>query len=278
MGRAREAPMAMSNTAATTASGVRAWAPAATVCASSVVLAGALSTPVFPFDGYDYRSETTIYPFWVWVLVGACFLGGFGCLVARRSAARAAAAAIALTAALPLAGTGVVARRHWDPSFGHGGSYGTGYTSLGALQTMSAVMAAAAIVAGLAALAQLHVLGALPAHVGGWARPLSVCVGLAVVAALPLAVRDGGYVDADLTSWGILGLIYAGPWGVSIALSGWLRLPAAAASLLAVSGCAALAAIGPQLTWFAYPNPTGPFAAATAAPLVVLAARLAHGR
>jgi hypothetical protein len=260
--------------------GVWASAPPLVICASFATIAVALSTPVFPFDTGGYRTETTIYPAWVWALVLAGFIAGAISLVAKPDALKATAASVALVVAMPLAGTGVVARRHWDPSFGHGGNYGTGYGSLGELQAMSVLIAAAAVVVGVGAIAQLISTGAFPATVGTWIRTLSVCLGLAVIVALPLVVKNGEYKAGDLTAWGALGLIYAGPWGAAIIATAWLDRTAAVAALASVCANVLLVVVGPQMTWFFFPDPTGPFAATLAAPLLVLAARLVpiHGR
>jgi hypothetical protein len=187
--------------------------PPLVMCASFATVAVALSTPVFPFDSGGYRSDTTIYPVWVWALMVVGFLAGVISLAARSRAVKSAAASVALVASLPLAGTGIVARKHWDPSFGHGGFYGTGYGSLGELQAMAVLVATAAVLAGAAATAQLISVGALPKRVNVWVRALSVCLGAAVIVALPLAVKNGDYQTDDLTSLGALGLTYAGPGG-----------------------------------------------------------------
>jgi hypothetical protein len=254
----------------------RLWAsaPPLLICASFATVAAALSIPVVPFDGGGYRSDTTIYPIWVWALAIAGFVAGLISLAARPAALKSAAASVALVAAMPLAGTGVVARKHWDPSFGHGGNYGTGYGSLGELQTMAVLIAAAAVVGAVAAIAQLHFTGAFPSRVEMRIRALSVCLGLVVIVALTLVVKNGDYQAGDLTSWGAFGLMYAGPWGTAIIATAWLDRPAAVAALASVCGCVLLAAVGPQMTWFFYPDPTGPFVATLTAPLLVLAARL----
>jgi hypothetical protein len=256
------------------------WTAAAAlvICASFATVAVALSIPVFPFDADGYRSETTIYPIWVWALVLSGFIGGAMSFVATPHALKATAASVAFVVAMPLAGSGIVARKHWDPSFGHGGNYGTGYDSLGQLQSMSILIAAAAIIGGAAALAQLWSTGAFPAQADGWIRGVSICLGLAIVIALPVVIQNRYGGAADLTSWGSFGLIYAGPWGVAIAVSAWLDRPAASAALASVSGCALLAALGPEMTWLVHPNPTGTFAAVLLMPLLVLAARLAPVR
>jgi hypothetical protein len=102
--------------------------------------------------------------------------------------------------------------------------------------------------------------------------------GLAVVAALPFVIllADIGGGGADLTSWGAIGLIYAGPWGAAIALAGWLDRAAAAAVLLTVTGGVLLAMVGPQMTSLVSSSAAVPFAAGLLAPLLVLA-RLATG-
>jgi hypothetical protein len=73
-------------------------------------------------------------------------------------------------------------------------------------------------------------------------------VGAVVILALPYAliVREARDM-IDLTSWGAMGLMYAGPWGVAIILAGWVRGTTSAALLTAVSACCLAALVGPQM-------------------------------
>jgi len=249
---------------------------AAAIVASYLTVAGALCVPVVPFDTGGYRNGTTIYPVWVWVLVLAGLLSGIGALLAGRTG-RAVAAAVALVAAMPLVGTGIVAYKHWKPAFGMGGGYGGGYQSLETLKLMALVIAGAALVAGVAAVVLLVVVDALPGQVGAAIRGASVLAGLAVIVGLSLGIDAGGYGDGDLTSVGAAGLIYAGPWGAATIVSGWLDRPAAIAALAATCGCVLLAVIGPAMTDLLWPGPTALFAISALPPALVLLTRLRNG-
>lgn len=247
---------------------------AVTICAAFAVTALALSVPVFPFRAFGYRSGTTIYPAWTWLLVVAGL--GAGAVAWRDSTRlRHVGGGVALVAAMQLAGTGIVARKHWNPAFGMGGAYGGGYESLPTLQALSLLLAAAAVVGGLAAGWLLWSSGAVPGEVPLAVRMVSLGAGLLVVIAMPLVVVAGPYGASDLTSWGALGLIYAGPWGAGVAASGWLSRPAALATLAAVAVSVAVAVRGPQMASLLFPSPVVPFAACLAAPLLVLVIRVA---
>jgi len=256
-----------------------ARSPVATMAAAAggacyAIVAVALCVPVVPFGADGYRSGTTMYPVWIWMLVLAGLVAAIASLRSPRNV-RAAAGAVALVAAMPLVGTGIVAYRHWKPAFGMGGGYGHGYESLETLKAMAILVAVSALLAGVAAAVQLVSVSALPAHLPATLRWASVLAGLAVIAGLPLAIGAGGYGEGDLTSVGAAGLIYAGPWGAACIVSGWLARPAAIGALGAVCGCISLAVIGPQMTDLLWPNPTLPFALCLVPPLALLLARLA---
>lgn len=244
-----------------------------TLLSSYVVVAVALCVPVVPFGSSGYRSGTTIYPVWIWVLVLAGLLAGVTALRSARTA-RSVGGAVALVAAMPLVGTGIVAYRHWKPAFGMGGGYGDGYESLQTLKLMALLVAGAALVAGASAVVLLVTGGALPAKVPATIRRASVLAGLAVIIGLSLGIDAGGYGDGDLTSLGAAGLIYAGPWGTATIVSGWLERPAAIAALAATCGSVALAVIGPEMTDLLWPGPTALFAISGLPPAFVLLARL----
>ncbi len=249
---------------------------AVVTCASFGTAAVGLSLPIFPFDSDGYRSGTTIYPVGIWALVLGGLAAGLGSValsVQESPRLRSVVASVALVCSLQLAGTGIVARKHWRPAFGVGGDYGNGYDSLGQLQSMSVLIAAAGFIGAAAAAIQLVQTRAVCRQSDVRLRWLCVIAGLAVIAALPLVIKNGAYNASDLTSWGAVGLIYAGPWGVVVMLTGWLTRPSAVAALLSVTASMLLAVVGPQMTGLVYPSPTGPFAVALLAPLLLLTAR-----
>lgn len=238
---------------------VRAPATAAVTVAAFATAALALCVPVVPFDADGYRSGTTIYPAWTWVLVLGGLVAGVATVAARRSGVRAAAAGISLVAAMQLVGTGVVAFKHWKPAFGMGGGYGEGYESLDTLRSMAILLASAALIGGVAAASQLRSVRAFTTATRVGVRLGSAVAGLALVVALPLVISVGDYGAGDLTSWGAIGLIYAGPWGAALLVTGWLERTAAVGVLVAVGASVVLAMAGPQMTDLLWPDPRLPF-------------------
>jgi len=186
------------------------------VCFLTVALV--LTRPQLPFGPNGYRDGTTIYPWWTSLLVG---LGVAASLVitmepASARAQRLVASATIVVVGAQLAGTGVVAAKHWQPAFGMGGYAG----DPDRLERLAILLAVAAAAATLVGLRQLWVEGAFSDPVRPGVRRACLVAGLAVVALLPLALTLGDGDMRDLTSWGAMGLIYAGPWGLSLVLAG----------------------------------------------------------
>ena len=118
-----------------------------------------------------------------------------------------------------LAGTGVVARKHWEPAPGMGG-FGAG--QIPAVERLAVVVALAWPRAAAVARRPLLLVASGPTrrHARGGGDCV-VAVGVAIVVVLPfvLAARHPG--DPTLTTWGAAGLIYAGPWGRAVVASAW---------------------------------------------------------
>jgi hypothetical protein len=205
-------------------------------------------------------STDTIYPWWVWVLVVVGLFGGL-VSVAKPLAGTGVerlAPAIAVIAAAQVAGSGFVAFKHWEPSMGMGG----GNTSdLPQLKLLAVVVGVAGLVAVLVGLGQLVSNGDLPHPGPPRLRVLSCVLGLAVIVGLPSVLAAADADMRDLTSWGAVGLIYAGPWGVSLMAVGWLTRPPAVAALATVAVSVCLALRGPQMTDLVFGNPAPAFAA-----------------
>ena len=208
-----------------------------------VVVAGSLVaglTVAGPGDLYPYGS---LYPWWTWVLVAAGAGAGAALAVAPRPRVQRLAPAVALVVCAQLAGTGVVARKHWLPAQGMGG---VGSTDIPRAEQLAVLMALGAGVATLAAAAVLAGSGGLGRRYwtrGSW-LPLVAAALVVVVLPAVLAQEIGG---PTLTTWGAAGLLYAGPWAVALAASAWARADTAVALVLTVTGAAALAAVGPQM-------------------------------
>jgi hypothetical protein len=191
-------------------------------------------------------SSTTIYPWWSLVLaVGGLALAVGSAVVPRVREMGAVPAAVGGVFAAELAGLGIVAVKHWHPAFGMGGGYSG---DLHVLQALALLVFAAGVVAATASLVRLVVHGALPRPESQKIRRTAVAVGGAVLVLLPVAIGGGGFGRLDATSLTAFALIYSAPWGISIALTGWLGRTEARAVLAACSLCAAMALVGPQMT------------------------------
>jgi hypothetical protein len=141
--------------------------------------------------------------------------------------------------AAQLAGTGLIAIRSWFTIKGFGGSGSLTATPVTYAGTIALAAAAATVAA--AALVWRE-----PAD--GWrsfipARPLYVAAGLAVMALLPQqwnAAAESG----DITGLGPSAtLTYSLPWGVGIAVVGWMRGRSAVAAGVTVTIAALLCAM-----------------------------------
>jgi len=204
----------------------------------------------------------TLYPWWTWLVVIAGTAGALApLLVAHRPRLVAAAPALTGVLALHLAGTGVVAWKHWRPV---SGMAGIGIGHLPALEAAALAMAAAGLLAAaLSAMPLLRQLGRTGE--GGW-RARCALAGVAVLLLVPAGL---GLADAelrDLTSAGAIGLIYAGPWAAGLLAAAVLPRPAAQGAVLGVALTAALAAVGPQMLDLL---PSGPASVVFASVLVV---------
>ncbi|GAB6985906.1 hypothetical protein JCM10369A_24300 [Nocardioides pyridinolyticus] len=211
----------------------------------AVLIGAVLNWPSVPLTRWRYASGQTIYPWWTWLLVAAVAAAGAVLVVAPDGPAgrrwRSGAAGVALVAAAQLTGTGAVAARHWKPAQGMGGYPG----ETRVLQALAVLLAATALVAVGVAVAQL-VLDRVIGRKAPRARSVLLVAGVAVTSLLPLLMLDGH--ERAVTTWGAVGLLYAGPWGLAIVASAWLEWVPATVVLAAVAGCASLASVGPHMS------------------------------
>ena len=236
----------------------RALLTAACFAAAAVVL-------VLRAPGGRGGPPGTLYPWWTWVVVAAGVAVALAPVLApaRRHVVSAAPAA-ALVLGLHVAGTGIVAWKHWRPVSGMTG-VGTGY--LPELKAAALGMA----VAGLAA-AVLSALPLLRQGGGGGGRLRCALVGVAVLVLVPVGLGASHADLRDLTSLGAVGLVYAGPWATGLFAAAVLHRDAAQGALLAVTLTAGLATIGPQmLALLPRSDASAVFAPVLAVALVLLA-------
>src|SRR5215218_2336449 len=207
------------------------------IAACTLGAGAALARPHTPLGTFGYRTWS-IYPWWTWVLVAVGVVGGLLVLIGR---GRSGAAASSAVVTAMLAGTGVVAFKHWQPASGIGG-YGVG--ELPQVERLALVLAALAAGATVCAGWQLLADGELRRSHWGGGSLLRLLSGVGVAVLLPLILM-AGQMGADPQTWGATGLIYAGPWGAARVASAWTSRPVTIALVGTVVGCVVLAAIGP---------------------------------
>ena len=232
--------------------------------AAAVVSAGVLSVEDAS-SGSGFLSGGTLYPAAAWVFALALGVAGVALVVG----AGPAVAGVGGVASLQLAGTGLVAVKHWRPYMGMAGTY----EHLAVLQLLAGLLALAAFVAVVVCLAVLVGARAFPVP----ARPLvvwsSVVVGGVLLATVPVLVGRGDPETMDVSSLGAFALVYGVPWGLSVAASAWMVQRTAVAVLAAVLGSTLLAAATKPMVDIVFTSPTSAFVSASAAVVVVLAVR-----
>jgi hypothetical protein len=246
------------------------WCAAASVLGFAVIgLCIAAPVARHPARGW---SSMTIYPWWSLLLVAAGMVIALASVLRRDHVAAAVGAPVTGVLAAELAGLGIVAVKHWRPAMGISGFGLAG--DLRTLQRLGLLISVAGVATSAAALIRLFVGGevsrAVPPRVRWWA----VAVGAAVLVLLPVVIGRVGSGHGDATSLAAYALIYSAPWGLSIALTGWLGRVSARAVTIACAFCASLALIGPQMADLVHPQPFVAFSLALGAALVALTPRL----
>ena len=193
--------------------------------------------PGFPRLVRDW-SGGTIYPWWaeLYVVVGAV-ASIVSILLRNESRAVLVVPTALVVMGAQLAGLGLVAVKHWEPSFGMGGGYAG---QLHELVGLAWVIGVAGTVATLAAVAQLVAAGAFPIRASVPGALLFGGVGLLILLTLPIGISEGDAELQDLTSFGAFVLIYSGPIGATVAATAWL---VRSLRFTAIASCAAAAAI-----------------------------------
>ena len=224
------------------------------VLACGLVVGVAMAVPA---RGLEWHGLTTIYQ----VADGFFLLLLFACglLLTWRSPHRwitQAAALVGGTVAALLAGAGLYAAKHWRPAFGSGqaGNLAVKHPYVWLLVALGAVVALAAASAAVLCLLALHSTGAFqtargpaaaePAGGKSAGRPvLGLAVGGVVLVGLPIALATQGPDYRDITSLVAAVVQYSLPWGVGLALAGWLERRLALVAVGAVAATVALFAL-----------------------------------
>jgi hypothetical protein len=171
-----------------------------------------------------HLSGRSVYTASQWVLALTLVGAGVVAVVTRRAASSCALAAAGVFAA-QLAGAGLVGYRHWVPWSGMGGGslqHPSVLKGIGIALAGGCLVAVVSCVLGLIARQAFAVRATRP--VG---RVATVAIGTVMVGLIPLTLAGGQSDRLDWESQGAFSLLYAIPWGVSIAVSAWLVRPAA---------------------------------------------------
>ena len=199
------------------------------------IAGAAMAAPEFPRLLSDWPGGT-IYPWWAaaYVVLGTAVSVMSLAVPDDHPVLVVRAAVTVLVLAGQVAGLGLVAVKHWLPSFGMGGAYAGEPDQLARLAW---VVGVAGIVAALAAVGQLVASRSFPVPAPRSDVLLLGGAGALVVLALPLAMSEGSDELLDVTSLGAFVLIHAGPVGCCVAASAWLpqRLRSAVLASCAVA-------------------------------------------
>lgn len=208
------------------------------------VLAGAFSVWVVATDGQGHLGGAwlsdgpTIYGPLQVLLAVALAASALVVMVWRGPATPGAALAVAGLCAAVLAGTGVVSARRWPLYWGCCSD--ASITRPDLVRSLALMMAVACAVAAVACLAILVRSSADRPPVSLTAP--AVLSGLAVAILGPLLVVEGRSTDTrDLIAWS---LMYAGPLGTALVISGFLPRSTALVLAGSVLLCAAAAVMG----------------------------------
>lgn len=189
-------------------------------------------------------SGSTIYPWWAALYVFVGVVASLVSMLIRDGSRSQMAPTFLVVMAAQVTGLGLVAVKHWKPSFGMAGGNYTG--DPGDLVTFAWVVGVAGGIATLAAIGQLVSGRAFPIRTTARAGFLFGGIGTLILLILPFGIAEGVPALWDLTSLGAFVLIYSAPIGLTVAGAAWLsqrlRL-AATASCAMAAACSALGLI-----------------------------------
>jgi len=216
--------------------------------------------------------DGTLYATTSWVFIGALLVCGLAMLAGswRLAVPVAAAAVVGFVAAVQLAGTGVVAWKHWPLYAGMTG----GGSNLAELRALAVVLAVSGLVAAAACAWTVLSAGLLPVPSRAIVRVGCAAGSVALVVGLPLALGAGDPQNQDANSLGAYALIYALPWGGAVLAAGWVEPRLRLAGLLAVLASIVVVASGSQMADIVFSSPTRAFVLAAVVVLAVLAVDL----
>ena len=205
------------------------------VVGATLLVAAAVSAYVLRVGGVCCGGIVArdLYDYGTWLLVAGLAVVGVILVAARVRVVRVPAAAAGGVLAAQLAGTGVVAFRRWVPvgGFGHGKWDNIRPAAAGRVPCSPSAASAPSWSASSRSAPRRR------SPSGPWtAARVALSAGLLVVVALPVVFAGGQADILDVTSIGAHALVYSVPFGVSLALTGWLSRPAAVAVSLCVDG------------------------------------------
>ena len=179
-------------------------------------------------------SGATIYPWWAALYVVVGVVSSIVSILLRDESWTPVVPTVLVVMAAQVAGLGLVAVKHWKPSFGMGGGYAGQPDEL---VRLAWVVGVAGTIAAVSAIVQLAFLRVFPIRASVRRALLFGGAGALVLLVLPYGIAEGDPGLQDQTSFGAFVLIYSGPIGVTVAATAWLlgRLRATAIASCAVA-------------------------------------------
>jgi hypothetical protein len=224
------------------------------VCLVTLALSDGFGPRSFPPDGSLYTPQN-------WLQGAAILVCGVLLVIPGSTVGtRWAASGVSLASSGLLFGSAIVAVKHWRPY----GGMAIGYVRTHEMEVLSGIAGAAALIAAVASLIALSRSRAFPVAVSRVGRTFALVGGAVMIVVIPPLVGMGSSEDMDARSLGAFALIYGLPWGVALALTGFMNPLAAVAIHFTVAASAAL-------TIVLHPMPDLVFGSAVPAGVVGLA-------
>ena len=195
--------------------------------------------------------SVTVYDRGSWLLLALVVVAGIGLIIRDHGAVARVAATTGAIAAVQLVTTGLVAAKHWRPLTGMAG---LAPSDLPVLILLAWVLVVAAATATATCLVAARMIG-LRRHGSPDAyRWIAAAIGVVIALGLPPVLGSGNPQNMDARSLAAYMLLYALPWGATIAISGWLTRIGRITALITVALCAAGAVVSHTMIWVMHPT------------------------
>ncbi len=189
---------------------------------SVAVFAVLTSVALFYSDGMDpgsFPPDASLFTVQNWLQVLAILLGGL--LLASRSASnqlRLGSSGVILASSGLLAGSALVAVKHWRPY----GGMGVGYAHTHQMEILALAIAASSFVMAALVLWWMVRVSGFPTQTRPRIRLVAIVAGVGLIVAVPLLVGMGSSETMDARSLGAFLLIYGLPWGLAVIMTAFM--------------------------------------------------------